>query len=542
MLQKEALQILKAGKNVFLTGCAGSGKTYVLNEYIHYLRKKNVITGITASTGIAATHLNGTTIHSFTGMGIIDNLTSSALNKILRKKYLQKKIKKARILVIDEISMLSANHLDVADHIIRAFCNIDEPFAGKQVVLCGDFFQLPPIFKMENLYMQGTNFAYKSNAWKDLDLKICYLTEQHRHEGEGLLSILNNIRTNNVNENTLQLLRSRYNAKLAKDESITKLYTHNINVDYINNKELDKISEDKKTFHMRGRGPERLIEVLGKNLLAPQKLELKKDAIVMFTKNNFEKGYVNGTMGKIIDFNRGAPIVKTTKGKRIEVSLEKWRIEEEGEVKAEVEQLPLRLAWAITIHKSQGTTLDNAEIDLSKSFEAGMGYVALSRVRSLEGLRIMGLNDVALKVNEEILEMDKEFQFLSGKELLNLPNVEKFENNLQQEDVVKTKKKNEISTKEKTRQLISKGMSIKEVAIKREVKEGTIIGHLEDLMQSGIKCDISHLNKFRPEEFAKIKKAFLSINDSQKKLTPVKKKLGKEYSYNELRIVRLFLK
>ncbi len=410
MLQKEALKILKAGYNVFLTGCAGTGKTHLLNEYVRFLRKKGICVGVTASTGIAATHLNGVTLHSFTGMGVLKDLTKSDLNRILKRNYLAKNLKKTQVLVIDEISMLSLEQLDIADRIIRAFRKSDEPFGGMQVVLCGDFFQLPPIRREDGLYAEGTGFAYKSRAWRDLDLRVCYLTEQHRHKEKDLVFILNAIRTSSIDEDVLNLLRSRYRAKIKEGTEITKLYTHNINVDYINNRELSKLPGKSKSFYMRKRGPEKLAEALGRNLLAPEKLELKKDATVMFVKNNIGEGYVNGTLGRVIRFNGEMPVVKTIKGKYINVEPEKWGVVEDGETKAEVEQIPLRLAWAITVHKSQGTTLDVAEMDLSKAFEPGMGYVALSRVRTLEGLRLMGLNKTALMVSEEVVQMDKAFQ------------------------------------------------------------------------------------------------------------------------------------
>ncbi len=410
MLQKDAMEILKAGYNVFLTGCAGTGKTHLLNEYISFLRKKGTCVGITASTGIAATHLNGVTLHSFTGMGVLSELTKTDLNRILKKSYLAKNLEKTQVLVIDEISMLSLEQLDIADRIIREFRKSDEPFGGMQVVLCGDFFQLPPIRREDGLYTEGTGFVYKSRAWRDLDLRVCYLTEQHRHREKSLVSILNAIRKNDVDEDVLSLLRSRYRAKIKEEVEVTKLYTHNVNVDYINSRELAKLPGKSKYFYMRKRGPEKLVESLGRNLLAPERLELKKDAVVMFVKNNIKEGYVNGTLGRVIRFNGEIPVVKTVKGKYIKVEPEKWGITEDGEAKAEVEQIPLRLAWAITVHKSQGTTLDVAEMDLSKAFEPGMGYVALSRVRSLDGLRLMGLNKTALMVSEEVVQMDKAFR------------------------------------------------------------------------------------------------------------------------------------
>ncbi len=416
MKQKEALEILKSGYNVFLTGCAGAGKTHLLNDYISFLRKKRVPVGITASTGIAATHIGGVTIHSFSGMGILNELTSSDLNRILKKSYLAKSLKKVQVLIIDEISMLSLDQLDIADKIIRSFLKSEEPFGGMQVILCGDFFQLPPIKNNDNLYSRGTAFAYKSRAWRDLDLRVCYLVEQYRHKEKDLLFVLDSIRKNEANEDAVNLLRGRYKAGIKEGEEITKLYTHNINVDSINNKELEKLPGKKKAFQMKKRGPQALTKTLGKNLLAPEKLELKIGAVVMFVKNNREKGYVNGTLGRVIRFEGDQPVVKTKEGKYVKVEQEKWNIEEEGEIKAEVRQIPLRLAWAITVHKSQGTTLDAAEIDLSRAFEPGMGYVALSRIRSLKGLRLMGLNKTALTANEEVVEMDKAFRKASKED------------------------------------------------------------------------------------------------------------------------------
>jgi hypothetical protein len=543
MLQNEALDILKMGHNVFLTGCAGSGKTYVLNKYIDFLRKKRVEIGITASTGIAATHLGGTTIHSFSGIGILDNLTKKDLERILKKSYLKKKLRRTSVLIIDEISMLSANQLDIVDVVLQEFRGTDEPFGGMQVILCGDFFQLPPIFSKEKtLYEDGKDFAYKGRAWKDLNLKVCYLTEQHRQKERNLLFVLESIRSNNITNEALNLLQGRYNAEIKSETEITKLYTHNINVDSINKRQLEKITEDSKFFHMKKRGFEKLTEVLEKNLLAPAELELKKGATVMFVKNNFEKGYVNGTLGRVEGFEDGSPIIKTTKGKYIKVLPERWSIIEEEQIKAEVEQLPLRLAWAITVHKSQGMTLDAAEIDLSRSFEPGMGYVALSRVCSLNGIRLMGLNETALMVNKDVIKIDKEFQKLSEKEVekLNLTPKDKKEKVYITYNNTNSGVKNK-DTKEETQKLISNGLSLKETAQKRGLKEETILSHLEESIKNGDCCDISHLNTLSEKKFKNIYEAFIKKDNKEMKLTPVKKILGNGYSYKDLRLVRLFL-
>lgn len=542
MNQKEALDILKLGYNVYLTGSAGSGKTFLLNAYIDFLKNKGVEVGITASTGIAATHLNGVTIHSWAGLGIKEALTNKDFAALSKKKHLARRFEKTHILIIDEISMLHSFRLDLVDRVCKMFKKNLRPFGGMQVVLCGDFFQLPPIDKNS----EEINFAYKSRIWQEMNLRICYLDGQYRHDDEALARVLNDIRTNNTGEHTLKPLRKRYKGTIDGVETATKLYTHNIDVDSINNKELEKLQEKTATYNMDFRGSSKLAEVLKKSCLAPEELKLKKGAVVMFVKNNFEEGYVNGTLGKVVGFDReDMPIIQTLRGKKITVSQESWRIEEEGKIKAEAKQIPLRLAWAITVHKSQGMTLDAAEIDLSKSFVEGMGYVALSRVRSLAGLRLMGLNDVALKVNREVLELDKqliELSKTSAGELraLALPEKEKNQKEFLR-SITPEKKEEEISTYEKTKLLVAQMLPISEIAKRRGMAEGTIMSHLEKFLERGEGLNVEYLRSgIENERFIKIKNAFKKSGDG--KLSPVREILGENFSYDELRLARLFLK
>jgi ATP-dependent exoDNAse (exonuclease V) alpha subunit len=405
MTQKDALDILKLGQNIFLTGPAGSGKTTVINTYIQYLKEHKISVGVTASTGIAATHLNGRTIHAWSGMGIKDQLSDGEIRNLLTKTYLQTTILKAKVLIIDEVSMLHGFRLDIVDRICKAFKKNDLPFGGLQVILCGDLFQLPPVSK----YGEIPDFAHKSQIWQEMNIKICYLHEQHRQEDRSFLRILNDIRNHRVDEETQQLLLQRYNQPIKSNITPTKLYVTNKDVDAINTMELEKLQEKPEIFLMASNGIKDLVDTLKKNCLAPETLVLKKNAVVMFVKNNFNKGYVNGTLGKIIGFDESNyPIVETFDKQHIIATPEKWAIDENEMPIAEISQIPLRLAWAITIHKSQGMTLDAAQIDLSKSFTEGMGYVALSRVRSLAGIKLMGINEMAFQVNKEIIEFDEE--------------------------------------------------------------------------------------------------------------------------------------
>ncbi len=405
MNQKEALKVLKSGANVFLTGSAGTGKTFLLNKFIDYLKDSQIKVGVTASTGIAATHLDGRTIHSWSGIGLKREMDEKSIKKIIKKKFLRKRIKEAEVLVIDEISMLDADRFDLVNEICKRVRKSNLPFGGIQIILSGDFFQLPPVSIDQKL-----QFSFQSFAWKELNLKVCYLTEQFRHTDKNLISILNKIRKNKAGKKELNLLKERLNKSIKDLDKPTKLYAHNFNVDLINRYELDRINEKEMIYNMSSVGSEKLIHVLKKSCLAPEKLRLKKGAIVMFIKNNFEKGYVNGTLGRIVNYNGNCPLVETRSGLKVNVQPTKWHIKEEDEILASIKQFPLRLAWAITVHKSQGMSLDVAEIDLSQSFEYGMGYVALSRVRSLDGIRLMGINEKSLEVNPKIVEKDREFR------------------------------------------------------------------------------------------------------------------------------------
>ncbi|MBU1164581.1 AAA family ATPase [Patescibacteria group bacterium] len=415
MKQKEAFEILKLGENIFLTGPAGCGKTFLLNQYINHLKKNKIKTGITASTGIAATHINGRTIHSWCGIGISETMPAPQFKNLLKKEVLRNRIISTKVLVIDEISMLNAKRLDLIDHICKAIKQDLRPFGGMQVILCGDFFQLPPVARGS----EDGRFVTESNIWQSMDIKICYLQDQYRQADKNFLKVLNDIRQNSVTKDTSKLLATRLNKPTKVKIKPTKLHTHNIDVDSYNDFELNKLSGIQKVYEMQSTGEKKLVKSLKKSCIAPETLKLKVDAVVMFVKNNFKKQYVNGTLGKVTNFDKdsGYPVIETISGHKIIAAPERWVIEEGDKDVASISQVPLRLAWAITVHKSQGMSLDCAEIDLSKTFEYGMGYVALSRVRSLDGITLTGINKLALQVNQEALKLDKTLFTKSKKDL-----------------------------------------------------------------------------------------------------------------------------
>jgi len=404
MKQQEAIDVMLSGKNVFLTGEPGAGKTYTLNQFIEQAQELGKRIAITASTGIAASHLGGTTIHSWSGLGIADSVRDDELDRMSWKPQIQERYNRCDILIIDEVSMLHGSRLDMVDRACRWIRHNEKPFGGLQVILVGDMFQLPPVTRDSS----ETDYAHTSNAWRVAELMPCYLTEQHRQGADDkLLSILRDMRNGTISDTAKAMLQER--TQEAPDDSITKLYTHNVDVDTLNNNKLAELEGELHTYRMTSKGKDWQVDKLKKNLLCPEDLKLRVGAEVMFVANDFEAGFVNGTRGQVISFYDGEPVVLTTDGQRIQVEEHTWRqFNETGEyVVAEVSQIPLRLAWAVTIHKSQGMSLDAAEIDLSKAFVPGMGYVALSRVRSLDGLYLVGLGPQALQMDRDIYEFDK---------------------------------------------------------------------------------------------------------------------------------------
>ena len=584
MTQTQALTILKTGANVFITGPAGSGKTFVVNEYIKYLKDHEVPIGITASTGIAATHMGGVTIHSWSGMGIKADMNEYDLNSLSEKAYLAKRIKEAHVLIIDEVSMLHHFRLDTVDTIAKHVRKNDKPFGGLQVVLCGDFFQLPPVSRMGE---PEAHFIYRSQAWKEARFTVCYLHENYRQTDDGILSILNEIRGGEVSDGSREELRTRYREARTADVSEpvslggviaaevepTRLYTHNIDVDSVNETALARVTGTEFTYEMTTKGKKPLVEALKKSCLAPEILRLRKGARVMCVKNNFDKGYVNGTLGVVVSCGPGVdPVIRTASGALVAIERASWKVEDDGRVLAELDQYPLRLAWAITVHKSQGMSLDAVEVDLSKSFEPGMGYVALSRVRTLAGLTILGMNERALQVHPGVLEYDRHLRELSDKAESVLTHTDEKEIvSAQEEFLVKVApmyafgegknhkgkdgkaRASKISTYAKTAKLVQAGKSLKEIAKERDMTAETIISHLEHLILGTDEgatielSDLAHLKyEISPQHFGKIEKALEEVFEKQKDekpplLSPVKTKVGANISFKDIRLARVLL-
>ena len=642
MRQSSALDILKTGQNVFLTGSAGSGKTYTLNQYIDYLRARRVPVAVTASTGIAATHMNGTTIHSWSGIGIKDELTDHDLTSLSRKQFLADRLKDTAVLIIDEISMLHAKQINLVSQVLKHVRKNDKAFGGIQVVVAGDFFQLPPIGSKGESNRE--KFAFMSEAWLDAKFHICYLSEQHRQVSEAanggldLDDILNQIRRQEVTFDAIAALEATFDQNV--DIKRTRLYTHNLNVNKINDKELADLSGEMMRFEATSVGDTKLVETLKKTVRTQDDLVLKVGAKVMFIKNNTELGVSNGTMGELIGFaavkiddskdnsdnliedddsdkdsdvgndkqtaksakekakkdkaktkmptTQKMPVVRLNTGREVIAEPEEWIIEDEtGDVLASYEQVPLCLAWAITIHKSQGMTLEAAEIDLSRTFELGQGYVALSRLKSLAGLQLLGMNDMSLQLDPLARGADKRFLVLSDEADANYAmldeesmtqahekfilksggtlsqsvidayaNLQKKRREQNQAQIDKKQKLgNQVSDKSDstlfaTRILLEESLSIAEISQARQLSQATIMRHIGELKSQDPSLACDHL---RPEDqvMTAVGNAYVAIkvannpndfnDDGSTKLRPIFEHLKQSIDYNNIRLALIFI-
>lgn len=389
---------------MLLTGPAGAGKTFVLNQFIKLAKSDGKHVSVTATTGLAATHLGGTTIHSWAGIGVMDYLPNGYAEHLTKGR--REIIEKTDVLVIDEISMLHDYRLDMVDEACRLVRRKDEPFGGIQIIMSGDFFQLPPINRDDS---RAGGFVVHSNAWRELDPTICYLQEQHRQDDEHLLDILNAMRAGDVRRHHAEKLLGRVGAESHEGSALTELHTVNIDVDRINEARLDELPGDELFYTQATTGADNYVENLQRSVLAPATLRLKKGALVMAVKNSPDRKYANGSIGTIIDFEPATeyPIVEFRNGKVVSMIPDSWELRDGDKKRASITQIPLRLAWAITVHKSQGMTLDAARIDLRKAFVEGMGYVALSRVKSLDTLYLVGINRMALQISEDAQNIDE---------------------------------------------------------------------------------------------------------------------------------------
>jgi energy-coupling factor transporter ATP-binding protein EcfA2 len=375
------------GDNVLLTGPAGTGKSTLINAFLETAGND---VAVTASTGIAALNVGGSTLHRWSGMMLGPKRGEdprSHLRELLRDKRQSvraglDRVRECRVLIIDEVSMLSGTTLDFFDLLCRTVRRDPSPFGGLQVIATGDFLQLPPVRINP---AEPYDWPFLTECWRHSAFQVIHLNRVHRQDEPELRQALSEFRVGRISPESAHLLASRVVNYPCGD--IPRLFTHNTQVDRWNGYRLSCIDLPESGYQARVEGPDHQIDFLRKNLLTPERLVLKPGAKVMFTVNKPDAGFVNGQTGTVIVCGREEVLVDCD-GMPIRVGLHEWRFDPRDRHSATFSQLPLRLAWSLTIHKAQGLTLDSAYIDVRAAREPGQAYVAVSRVRTLAGLHL----------------------------------------------------------------------------------------------------------------------------------------------------------
>lgn len=404
--QRRAYELMRAGKNVFVTGAGGCGKTLLINRFIVEY-KTDINVAVTSTTGTSALLLmGGTTLHSWGGIGLGTGSALAMATKIKKKPWLRKRWKEVNVLIIDEVSMLDPTLFDKLEYIARVIRKSAQPFGGIQLVVTGDFLQLPCV--------KSDKFCFEADTWDSCIVNTVYLQENMRQREPEWQKCLAEIRIGKLSDTSKELLESRRKVKLENTQGIlpTRLYPLNRDVDEINASELDRLSDSgseffeyQMTFDLYDKKLAWKAEKFYKDSPAVEKLLLCIGCQVILLWNlDIECGLVNGSRGVIVDFLQDLPLVRFLNGTTRLIDYHIWELEEDDKKLACFEQIPLRLGYAYSVHRAQGRSLDYVITDLKEVFEYGQAYVALSRARSSSGLSIKGLRYKKIRAHPKAVD------------------------------------------------------------------------------------------------------------------------------------------
>ena len=400
---QKIIKLIKEKRNIFITGHAGTGKSYILEKL------KTIIPQlvVTSTTGIAAVNIKGQTIHSWAGVGICNKPVSATVQNIVSNSVQRNQIKKCKILALDEVSMLNINTFEYIDEVLRHVREIDEPFGGIQTIFIGDFFQLPPV--EDKLSEQKKKYCFESKLWKDMEFFPVILRKNYRQKERNFIRTLSHIRTNSLTDKDMELLKSR--EVVDGDELSNMLHI------FSTNEEVRRYNQQKFNLLETNMHILEAIDTIHQstNILnyckAEEIITLKVGARVMLLVNlNFEKGLINGSCGTVVEIKDDSVLIKFDNGVNEEIQRYNFEFYKNEKLVASRKQYPLSLAYGVTTHKSQGMTLDKLFVDFSRFFENGQTYVALSRIKTLDGLHISNFNPQKIKVDKKIVEFYKKLK------------------------------------------------------------------------------------------------------------------------------------
>jgi ATP-dependent DNA helicase PIF1 len=530
--QTGALDVLSRQGNVFLTGAAGTGKSYLLDQYLR--DKPSDMFPIVASTGAAAVLIGGRTFHSFFGLGILEGGVEAAVQRALKSRKLLARLNAASCVVIDEVSMLSGTVLQAAETVSRRARQSMLPWGGLRIVVVGDFAQLPPVTPGG---MQK-DWAFQHPVWRESAFQPALLSTVMRTRDADFLDILNFVRAGIVNDDVRSFLDAR-TFDASYDVEGTRLYPHRAKADEYNIRRLHEIRGVLRSFHTDYSGDERVLESAKRAMPIPEILQLKEGALVMMRKNDvsLERLYVNGSLGTVTNITDDVLSVSLMSGENIEVEKQKFSyLDGSGTEVMSAWNFPVTLAWATTIHKAQGASLDKMIVDLSSLWEPGQAYVALSRVRSANGLFIERWNPGSIRAEPLVTSfydsMAEEMKTYVPRPFFT---VTRIETPATEEEAPRKKGKSRVQRATIIRTMLGHKASLQQMSVACGVKPDRILLYLEQFLEEGESLQLSYLTRDIPE-ISSIREAF--EEHGTLRLRPAYDALEERIDFTTLRLVR----
>ncbi|GIL17560.1 MAG: helicase [Oligoflexia bacterium] len=403
--QQKAMELLNSGENIFLTGGAGSGKSYVVRAFMQDKDPKTF--PLLASTGAAAVLVGGRTFHSFFGLGIMEGGPVATFERASKEGRVLKRIAAVEGIIIDEISMIPLAAFEIAEKLSRLARQSSLPWGGMRVIIVGDFAQLPPVSRERK-----KEWCFRSPTWESTGLMNCTLTHNQRVQENDFLDVLADVRQGQVTSRVKTFLDNHLREHDQDDKS-TRLFPRRDQSETHNKNELEEIGRPLHEIDSIYIGEAKYVEALKKASPVPEKLLLKEGAQVMFLQNDPQKRWVNGTRGTVVDISADKIIVEKKSGRDVTVDKAQFSyLNADGNIIASVINFPLTLAYATTIHKSQGATLDDLWVDLTRLWEPGQAYVALSRLKKSSGLKLLGWSPRSFIVDPEVISFYRRMEIV----------------------------------------------------------------------------------------------------------------------------------
>ena len=525
------MDVLQREGNVFLTGAAGKGKSFLLSRYLQGKASEDF--PVVASTGAAAVLVGGRTFHSFFGLGIMEGGVDAAVLRALRSRKLLRRMQRASCVVIDEVSMLSGVTLWAAERVARLARKKDEPWGGLRVIVVGDFAQLPPVTQGNQL----KDWAFLHDAWGASGFQPALLSTVMRTQDLEFLRVLNAVRLGTVDEEVRAYLDAKTGSAADAAEG-TRLYPHRASAETYNLRRLEAIGRPEYAFRTLYEGEQGYVESAKRVLPIPEVLTLKEGALVMMRRNDVsgEGRYANGSLGHVAGFTEETLEIRLLTGEDIEVSKEKFTcLNGDGEEVAAAYNFPVTLAWATTIHKAQGASLDRMIVDLHQLWEPGQAYVALSRVRSGAGLTIERWTEGSIRAEPLVTafydRLAEESARYVPRPYFAVPErpARETEEDRPKRGATKALRENMI------RRMLAERASLRAIAAACRVKEDRILHAFEEMIARGTELPLRYLAE-SVEGAESIRSAFEEHGIAR--LKPAFEALGERHSYVDLRVVR----